>query len=89
MNRYNFKVVENKWQKYWEENKSFKSILNKSKKKFTRSNYGFWYHNEIKKNKSKYKPKFGDIIFYTFECERNRYSSRLWNRVAQGPSEKR
>ena len=34
MNRYNFKIVENKWQKYWEENKSFKSILDKSKKKF-------------------------------------------------------
>ena len=34
MNRYNFKVVEHKWQKYWDENKSFKSILDKSKKKF-------------------------------------------------------
>ena len=34
MNRYNFKIVENKWQKYWEENKSFKSVLDKSKKKF-------------------------------------------------------
>ena len=44
------------------------NFINKSKKKFTRSDYGFWYHNEIKKNKSKYKPKFGDKIFYTFEC---------------------
>ncbi len=34
MNRYNFKIVENKWQKYWEENKSFKSVLDRSKKKF-------------------------------------------------------
>ena len=34
MNRYNFKIVENKWQKYWEENKIFKSVLDKSKKKF-------------------------------------------------------
>ncbi len=34
MNRYNFKIVENKWQKYWEDNKSFKSVLDKSKKKF-------------------------------------------------------
>ena len=34
MNRYNFKIVEDKWQKYWEENKSFKSILDKSKKSF-------------------------------------------------------
>ena len=25
MERYNFKIVENKWQKYWEENKTFKS----------------------------------------------------------------
>ena len=25
MDRYNFKIIENKWQKYWEENKSFKA----------------------------------------------------------------
>ena len=34
MERYNFKVVEEKWQDYWNKNKSFKSVLNKSKKKF-------------------------------------------------------
>ena len=34
MERYNFKVVEKKWQNYWEKNKSFKTNLNKSKKKF-------------------------------------------------------
>ena len=34
MSRYNFKVVEEKWQKYWEDNKSFKSKVDKSKKKF-------------------------------------------------------
>tara|TARA_B100002051_G_scaffold222754_1_gene217084 strand:+ start:883 stop:3423 length:2541 start_codon:yes stop_codon:yes gene_type:complete len=34
VNRYNFKVVEKKWQSYWEKNKSFKSKLDKSKKKF-------------------------------------------------------
>jgi leucyl-tRNA synthetase len=34
MERYNFKVIENKWQKYWEEKKSFKSEIDKSKKKF-------------------------------------------------------
>ena len=33
MERYNFKLIENKWQKIWEENKSFKSNIN-SKKKF-------------------------------------------------------
>ena len=27
MDRYNFKVIENKWQKYWEKNKTFKSKL--------------------------------------------------------------
>jgi leucyl-tRNA synthetase len=32
--RYNFKVVENKWQSYWNKNKSFKTNLDKSKKKF-------------------------------------------------------
>ena len=32
-NRYNFKTVESKWQKFWEKNKTFKSQLNKSKKK--------------------------------------------------------
>ena len=34
MERYNFKIVEDKWQKYWEENKSFKSEINRDKKKF-------------------------------------------------------
>ena len=34
MNRYNFKIVEKKWQSYWEEKNSFKAKLNKSKKKF-------------------------------------------------------
>ncbi len=34
MERYNFKLVEDKWQKYWEDNKTFKSEKNKNKKKF-------------------------------------------------------
>ncbi len=34
MERYNFKIVENKWQKYWDKNKSFKSEINRDKKKF-------------------------------------------------------
>ena len=34
MERYNFKIVENKWQKFWEKNKTFKSSINKNKKKF-------------------------------------------------------
>jgi len=34
MERYNFKIVESKWQKFWERNKTFKSELDKSKKKF-------------------------------------------------------
>ena len=34
MNRYNFKIVEKKWQDYWEKNNSFKSIIKKGKKKF-------------------------------------------------------
>ncbi len=34
MDRYNFKIVEKKWQAYWDKNKSFESKLNKSKKKF-------------------------------------------------------
>jgi leucyl-tRNA synthetase len=34
VSRYNFKVVEEKWQKFWENNKSFKSEVDKSKKKF-------------------------------------------------------
>ena len=34
MERYNFKIIENKWQKLWEENKSFSSIINKNQKKF-------------------------------------------------------
>jgi leucyl-tRNA synthetase len=34
VNRYNFKVVENKWQKHWEKNESFKTSLDTNKKKF-------------------------------------------------------
>ena len=34
MNRYNFKIVEEKWQKYWYKNKSFKASSDFSKKKF-------------------------------------------------------
>ena len=34
MERYNFKKIENKWQNFWEKNKSFKSELDKKKKKF-------------------------------------------------------
>ncbi len=34
MERYNFKLVESKWQKFWDKNKSFKSEINKNKKKF-------------------------------------------------------
>ena len=34
MERYNFKETEKKWQKFWDENKSFKSSINKKIKKF-------------------------------------------------------
>ena len=34
MERYNFKDVEKKWQKIWDENKSFKTNVDKNKKKF-------------------------------------------------------
>ncbi len=34
MERYNFKLIENKWQKHWEQNKTFKSKIDKKKKKF-------------------------------------------------------
>tara|TARA_Y100000992_G_scaffold146590_1_gene97538 strand:+ start:37 stop:2586 length:2550 start_codon:yes stop_codon:yes gene_type:complete len=34
MDRYNFKTTEIKWQKHWEENNTFKSKLDKNKKKF-------------------------------------------------------
>ena len=33
MDRYNFKSVESKWQKFWDENKSFKTLSDKTKKK--------------------------------------------------------
>ncbi|SVD88340.1 uncharacterized protein METZ01_LOCUS441194, partial [marine metagenome] len=33
-NRYNFKKVEEKWQKLWEKNKTFSSKIDKNKKKF-------------------------------------------------------
>ena len=34
MDRYNFKSVEEKWQKYWETNKTFSTQIRKGKKKF-------------------------------------------------------
>ena len=34
MERYNFKIVEEKWQKIWEENKVFSANIEKNKKKF-------------------------------------------------------
>jgi len=34
VDRYNFKSNEEKWQKFWETNKTFKSIIQKNKKKF-------------------------------------------------------
>tara|TARA_Y100000748_G_C15407160_1_gene453910 strand:- start:394 stop:549 length:156 start_codon:yes stop_codon:yes gene_type:complete len=32
--RYNFKTVEEKWQNFWDKNKSFKTELDKKKKNF-------------------------------------------------------
>ena len=34
MDRYNFKSTEEKWQKFWDTNKTFKSSYEKGKKKF-------------------------------------------------------
>ena len=34
MERYNFKTIEQKWQKYWDDKKLFRAKLDKSKKKF-------------------------------------------------------
>lgn len=35
MDKYNPNSIEKKWQKYWEENKTFKTSDDKSKKDFT------------------------------------------------------
>ena len=34
MDRYNFKIIEKKWQKFWEDNKFFRTETDKNKKKF-------------------------------------------------------
>ena len=34
MERYNFKIIESKWQKFWDENKVFSTKIDKNKKKF-------------------------------------------------------
>ena len=34
VNRYNFKEIENFWQSYWEKNQTFKTKLDKNRKKF-------------------------------------------------------
>ena len=33
IDRYNFKIIEEKWQDYWNKNKTFKAIIKKNKKK--------------------------------------------------------
>ena len=34
MEKYNFKIVENKWRSYWEKNKTFKTKIDHTKKNF-------------------------------------------------------
>ena len=34
MERYNFKIIEDKWQKHWESQKTFSTKVDKNKKKF-------------------------------------------------------
>ena len=34
MDKYNFKVIEKKWQNFWEKNNIFKTEIDKNKKKF-------------------------------------------------------
>ena len=34
MERYNFKIIEKKWQTFWEKNQTFKADIEKGKKKF-------------------------------------------------------
>tara|TARA_Y100000996_G_scaffold389734_1_gene350383 strand:+ start:237 stop:347 length:111 start_codon:yes stop_codon:yes gene_type:complete len=34
MDKYNFKVIEKKWQKHWAENNSFKTKVDEKKKNF-------------------------------------------------------
>ena len=34
MQRYNFKIVERKWQNFWDQNQTYKSEIKKDKKKF-------------------------------------------------------
>ena len=34
MDKYNFKVIEKKWQKHWTENNSFKTKVDNKKKNF-------------------------------------------------------
>ena len=34
MNRYNFKIVEKKWQDHWHKNNTFKAEINNKKRKF-------------------------------------------------------
>ena len=36
MDRYNFKEIDSKWQKIWDEKNIYKSEINNSKKKFNR-----------------------------------------------------
>ena len=45
MERYNFKTTEEKWQNYWNKNKSFKTSLDKTKKKLSVITLPAWSGN--------------------------------------------
>ena len=57
MERYNFKTVENKWQKFWEQEKTFSTKLDKSKKKFLKK-----LQFIIMKQKQKQKNSISNLI---------------------------
>ena len=52
MERYNFKTIEEKWQKFWQKNKSFKTELDK-----IGASYEFFQQNELENKEDSNKVK--------------------------------
>ena len=59
MSRYNFKIIEEKWQKFWDKNNSFKSNISKNKKKRI-----VLMTTKAKKNYHKFNFKKNDILLF-------------------------
>ena len=58
MDRYNFRLIENKWQNNWDKNKSFKSEINSEKKFYCLECFHIWENSHGSRKKLYYRRCF-------------------------------